>query len=501
MRSFYLSAILLVTCLSCSERGGVVPSEPPIPEGITELRAMLRTDIDEETKLAIYNRLAFRLRDDAPEEARRYAHFQLELAKRTENDLYEGKAYYLLGYVETREKNYPSSIEHYLHATDRFEEVSDNFRLGDTYNNIGEIFLRNDLYGSAVPYFEKAVEYYDAAKEEKYRVLAMENLAIAHWRKKDPDFERAAGIYGVIIAGQLEKAEADPAYIVKLYTNYGFLNFDRGEYTTAIAQYEHALDRVGGLKNEGEYRARLYSNLAEAYMHQGEAYYSKAVEYMDKGAAIKDGIPSNSKFMVQRLNMRGELAMRLGNHGKALGIFAEAIAMADRDIVNEPLQETLVLMEEAQRSYRAEGGQLSYEDAHIIRELERKQESAARKIRGGLDRPELQAALERTVKGYENDRAEARLTADRDRTALMGNLKMAIALIISMLGLVWTNRAFYKKDKRIKMAAKEIESRNADLLMREARLREYVIEEFRELSNEMKKEMETWIDWVKVKWW
>ena len=499
MKQRFLLPIVLTLLFSCLDRDDYKPQKD-LPEDIPTLEGMLREDLGDMDRLKVYNRLAFRLSNTDTERAMKYADLQQALAQREEHHGYWGKALYIKGLIHRDNKNYKSALENYLEASDRFEKAGLGKRIAHCQSNIGEIFQYNNFHGEAIPYFEKAVEYYAAAKQDRYKVLAMENLAIGHWKKKDADLAKATEIYTTIIAEQLALNEVDHDYIVKLYTNYGHLNFDRKDYASAIAQYEHALEHVDMTERKGEHRARLYSNIAEALMYQSREHYVEAKEYMEMGESVKNSTPADSRFMVQRLNMRGELALRLGEYEKALSIFERAIGIANKKVVNEALQETLNLMDRAQQAYLRAGGKLGYADSHRLRSLERKQHELEDGFFKGMDNDELLALLQKTVDGYHHEKKEARLATERDDAILFGWLKITVACLLGGLALGWVNLTATKKVRGMGERVNEMKENVRQMTERVERAKngekwtELVRTTLSGIRNDLEENQATWID-------
>ena len=500
MKSSILLLIVLSLFVTCTDTDRVI-SPDELPDEPSKLESMLDDgNLDNDTRLAVYNKLALKLWNVDPSEALRYTDLQLELAKQVENHEYWGRSFYVKGLVYRNGKDYKVALENYLKASDRFERAGLGKRIAHCQSNIGEIFQYNNFHREAIPYFEKAAEYYRASQQSKYRVNALHNLAISHWKKKNADLKKTADIYTAIIAEQLALKDVDHDYIVKLYTNYGLLNIDLENFATGIAQYENALEHAKGTEREEEYRARLYSNLAEAHMFQGEDHYPEAVDYIAKVQELKGAEQSDSRFTVQILNIQGELAMRLGEHEKALALFEEAAATANKEVVNEALQETLELMDRAQQAYLRAGGKLGYADAHRLHELGKAQERAGREFLNGVDRKELLALLQRTVDGYHHDRKEARLATERDDAILFGWLKIIVTCLLGGLALGWVNLTATKKVRGMGERVNEMKENVRQMTERVERAKngekwtELVRTTLSGIRNDLEENQATWID-------
>ncbi len=429
---YCLVLTLVLFLFSCAEEVGDAEPIPELPQDVPALEAMLRSDIGAATRLEVYYRLVWRLKADNPNRAERYAAQLLELATENGDGLFQGKAHHLKGLLYTSKYNYVDAVKQYLQAIEALGTVNSYGRLGDCYNNIGDILGKAGAYAEAVPYFEKASEYYAVANDPTYQMNALKSLAFYHWKKEAPDYRAGEEVYTRLIGMAREEKSYSP--LVTIYNDYGFMKFVQGDYTGAIENYEIALGYAKDTGGKDVYRVMLYSNLAEAYFHKGKAHYAVSKEYIGKVLALEGIEPSQNRFKIQILNIQGEMYHRLGDHERAIAVLRRSIAIADRGIVNGPLKETLALLREAQRSYRVRGGRLAIEDSWQIEDLAAEQAALERAVRGGLAEAELQGRLLRAIEDHEDgiQKAEARV----EQWGIYGILGICLLLALTALTYV-----------------------------------------------------------------
>lgn len=448
----YLSLLLLACCMACSTTDeGPAPDHGPLPQDIPRLESLLAGgDIDDMTRLKIYNRLVLKLRGDRPHRAGKYAALQLILAGETDNPEYAGKALYLLGLMDKEHRDYNSAIVHYLQAIDRFDIGDIKDRLGDCYNNIGNVFLQTGMFDVAIPYFEKAVEYYEASNYGDYKLLALENLAVCHRKKESPDFATASKIYSQVIQSILNHKDIDYLSLIDLSIDFGVLKFNEEKYREAVEQYALALTYTASLPSSDEHRARLYANMTEAYMYMGEEHYATAGDYLRKLQSLDRPEQRSSKHEIQILNIQGELAHRLGEYERALSLCDRAIALADKEVVNPPLLETVALKRKVQRAYGRKGGPVAIEDSWRMEDLEEQQDRLRRAFEGRLDSAELRAILLRTVDGHHAHREAVREAKERRERHARVLLVLLLVFSVPAYYLIRYVQRHLREEKRLR---------------------------------------------------
>ncbi len=439
----YLCPFVLILCtLSCTTENPQPSAE--LPNDVGALEKLLPSEERGQTKLGIYAKLYKALKTEDPTKANGYLEQQLELAGETGNIEYQGRALHGMGELDNAAKKYDRAVRHYLKAIALFEKVGLADWTAHDYNNIGTVFRRTGIFDEAVPYLEKAVDWYGKAGELHYRAMALSNLAVCQWKKDSPDHGAAEQSYrqAITMEGRLE--DRDRGLLSKWSNDFGGLKFSTGDYEAAIGLYHEALDHAAASKEPELLSAMAYANIAEARTHQGREYYPEAEQWIRKALDMGTALSKNPDIFLQVLNIKGELAHRQGRYEAVMGICEGAIARADTTAISPALSETLALLDRTHRAHLNSGGQLPARQILRVKDLEAAQHSLREHLSGGLDQGKLRAVLAKTI---DNHHDEVRMTLISAKQSLRMQVFLCVALLLLLMLAVVAVRSRVRKNE------------------------------------------------------
>jgi two-component system, NtrC family, sensor kinase len=141
-----LTALFFYTALFC-QAGKAVDS----------LLKALDAETVDSNALRTLNRIGSYYIDNNPAKAISYFERSAELAKKLNNTLRLGNAYYDLGFCYLLKSDYDKSLNYYQESEKIYTRLNDKRRLANAYMSMGNVFFQNKS-------FDKAREYYNNAE-------------------------------------------------------------------------------------------------------------------------------------------------------------------------------------------------------------------------------------------------------------------------------------------------------------------------------------------------
>jgi serine phosphatase RsbU (regulator of sigma subunit) len=181
-------------------------------------------------------------------------------------------AYNGLGIIYSRESNYSSAIEQYLHSLSVYERLMDEEGMSIAYNNIGLNYERQNQ-------FEKAKESYEKCLRLKIKIgkplgIAQAKINLGNVYSNRKDYTTALQLYNDALL--LQKELNNPLLEAAINNSVGVIYLDQKQYAPALNYFMKAL--VLRIKMDDKYGAvDIRNNLA--IINNAEKNYDKAIEY------------------------------------------------------------------------------------------------------------------------------------------------------------------------------------------------------------------------------
>ncbi|MBL3659015.1 tetratricopeptide repeat protein [Fulvivirga sediminis] len=181
-------------------------------------------------------------------------------------------------------------------------------------------------------------------------------------------------------------------------------------------------------------------NIANIY--NAKAEFDQTRKWLDKAHDLASKISLGETSSILSLNIEGELYQLQGEHHKAIDIFNIAIDLADKEVINESLMQSLSLISKSQRALASKGSEIDIKDIFKIEDLRNKQDDLRSKLVNKLDYKSLQVLLDKEIEIHYRDIKQAEI--DKERSTI---IKWASAIILLFI-LVLIGTAIYLKSEK-----------------------------------------------------
>lgn len=471
-----LYLLFLFVLSACKDETEISPEK--LPQDTQELESLLNKEIDTDTRLAVYYQLYKNHRSTDIEQAAHYASQQRGLAEQLDNTLYLGRAYHAQGTLQEQSGEYIEAVNAYLHAIDAFEKIEYRPGVATDLNYLGLVFMRSEGYKDAIPYFEKSAQIYKESRDFKNLSIAYTNLAICLY-ETESYISASDNIEKAIISHR--KAEvSDNERLAYLYYLLGNIQHLTKDFDGAIDQYNKAWE----LANiSDEIKADIAYNFMNTYaqMEQDKEKSNKWLAEAKKYQMQAQNIENEN--LVRQYNIEGEFHQLQGNHQKAVEIFNEAIALANKDIINEPLNNTLDLLSQSYRALTDNGAKVAYEDIYQIADLKEQQQELKNNFANGLSQKALQAALNREVEAHNQRKLQASMV-DRQWLIAQGAGAIVVGLLMVIMVVTINTKATKKKVYNAQKLCAVLQEKN-DALSKENKDHKELLAEIRRIASEV----------------
>ncbi len=318
MKNLFLFLSLLFCTTSFSQ----------VNKEVDSLLKALDTEIQDSNKLRTLNRIGNYYIDNNPSKALEYFERSAALAKKINNTLRLGNAYYDIGFCYLLKNDFDKSLEHYQQSAKIYQQLKDNRRLTNAYMSMGNVFFQSKTLSKASEYYDKAqliveqskdsgqlaslyaqrgtmydqTQQYDSALlylqksmaiakliNDDYMVTTgLSNMGLTYKHKKNTAL--ALQYFDTVLKKYTAMAEPPLDNLAVIYNNIGATQSQAGNYTKAIKAFNKS---IGYCLQEGLTGITMenYRNMAD--MYAGMKDYRQQSIYLEKYYHLKDSIFSN----------------------------------------------------------------------------------------------------------------------------------------------------------------------------------------------------------------
>lgn len=211
----------------------------------------------------------------------------------------KAKTYFYAGRVNQDMQNTKQAMEYFLEAADFAEDGKDNKLQYLIYYYLGELYLKENLYDSALKMYQQSFNYSEHLNNKDYMVYALRNIAFAYSGKGD---NHRALIYFFKALNLLPKS--DTSTLTTLLNEIGGRYSELGDYSHALQTVNKAINI-----NYSDSTKLLYSYLAKAHIYFNKQQYDSASYYYTKSVDSPNlYTKADSYYKLSKIErMRGEL--------------------------------------------------------------------------------------------------------------------------------------------------------------------------------------------------
>ncbi len=234
----------------------------------------------------------------------------------TDNNQFEGLAYYALGegYYYTQE--YDSAMTSYKRSLKYFIAVNDTARLAAAYNNIGLLHFYKADYGPALDAYLTSLNLEKKRKNKLGIAKSHQNIGLIYgnWGRYDQELEHSK------IALNIYKELKDTISIANMENNIGILYVRQKKYKEALQHYNKALHYFTKL-NDHSGKASALSNIGNDYLYLNKT--DLAIKSIGKAINIFKAI-NNRRGLIHAFSTMGEAYAKKGNKRKAIEYYMKS---------------------------------------------------------------------------------------------------------------------------------------------------------------------------------
>jgi len=326
-------------------------------ETIDSLLHILRVTHDA-NKINVYKELSWKLRNNNPSSAYKYAYDALQLAVKLHNKDEEAAIYNYLGVIRRNQNEYSKALEYFFKALTLAERIKNKTEIGYAYNNIGDIYARQKNDSLALIHFQKAFNIFEKTKNKTGQAYVFNQMSLVYINLQK--FDEA--IYYINKTIELRNEIKDHIGIAVCYRNMGDVYMMQSDYKKANEFYIKSLviDK----------KINAFLGLAYTYNHIGQLYskmgfFDMAIPYLDSALHMGEKIKS--------LEVQNIASRELGYVYAQMNDFRKAYFYTDR---HKNLNDSLINLEAGSRITQLT---MQYNFEKQQEEVERKNEQELKK--------------------------------------------------------------------------------------------------------------------------
>lgn len=387
---FILFPALVALAISCQDPEYVDPS-PELPKNVEDMESLLGSISDIKQVKELHWRLYKEYREEAYEEALDHLNDLEALARKSDDNLFLGKALFGQGYIHKVQQNYIQAVDRYLLSIDALEKTDQFGMVGSCLNNLGGIFAETGNHEYAERFYSKAKEIHVQTRDTNRQVLANLNLAICSYSKTLPDYVRAEQLFNeaVNLANLLQ--ESRNKYLNWIYNSAGAMHYKMGNYEEAKSNYLKSIEYVPDGEDMAQLKFAAYCNIGEAAM--GASDFVTAKSWIENAVHLLSQGEISKNYIIEARIIEGELNQKMGDHGKAVEVLEAVIADSDSRIINPSLKEALKLLSRSYKYLNDRGKPVSAKSYDNVLALMEMQEALNVELVEKTNFKALQAAL------------------------------------------------------------------------------------------------------------
>ncbi len=209
--------------------------------------------------------------------------------------------------------NFPKALESYMLTVSAADKSNNDLLAGKSYNNIGYIYYKQDLFDSAISNFKKALLYYAKVENSDARFLkTLTNIGRAY--EVSNKLDSAYFYFDKCLS--LAKETQNEEYQFYSLKNLGVTCNDEGEYDKAIAYFQLALSMNISEEVDQLETPKIHLYLLNIYNKKGNLKLAK--QYSELVTASLDKVASKSTTVIEMYAALGDYYQLTGGYKQAL---------------------------------------------------------------------------------------------------------------------------------------------------------------------------------------
>ena len=274
----YLLFYLFTLCICLNTSAGNKDSIA-FQKKIDSLQHLADTEKSDVTKISYYLQIAKAQETNDRLKAFDNANIAYALSQKTKNKQKMGQCINFLGDLNWFSGDYTSASNYYYKALAIYEELKDTAGIGESYRNIGWIYMGQERYEETVEYFNKSIAINIKLGLNDKLIANYDDLGIVN--KLMGNYEEAIKFCNKTI--KLAEEKQSEKGLATGHGNLAIIYVELGEYNIAIENFQIS-NKNHELTDDHYNCAEGYNGLANCYYHIKN--YNKAIEYIEKALEI-----------------------------------------------------------------------------------------------------------------------------------------------------------------------------------------------------------------------
>ena len=295
------------------------PTPAQISRTIDSLQRVLKTNINNQRKVDVYNLLAEKYNKSDSAQVTYYSRQAMILAKKVGYKKGMANAYCNKGAVLWKYGNYPQARKYHRKALLIREQIGDKKGIADSYNSIGLIYFSQSNYPQALDFFKRTLNIRVQTSDKIGIAKSYNNIGLIY--KNQGNYPQALAIYRQSL--RLKKQLGNKKSIAKSYHNIGLVYYMKGDYPKALEFYQNSV-RIKKQTKDKRGMAKSYTNTGLVYRNMGNV--PKALEFFQKALRIKEQA-GDKKGMAKSYHNIGHIYQSQGDYHKAMDFYQHSLKM------------------------------------------------------------------------------------------------------------------------------------------------------------------------------
>lgn len=264
-----------------------------------------------------------------------------EVAEEANKQKWVAHAYWGIGHLQDMKGLSGEAIYSYLNAVKAFKESDNLLGVANVYSNIGDVYSRVGDYTTAISYLSQAKDIfiYEGTSADKAGIYR--NIGIHYYK---------AGKYkeseDLLVQAEKAALEAKDYQLLSLvYNSFGVSYFKQKKYSEAKKSYRLTIQYADSLENSNWHKALAYGNIGEALFYEGNNIEAK--EWLSKAIVLGQLEQRDPTLVQNSRNLLAELYIKEKDYSNAIALLEEGLKGFDANAVDNSINKSLVLMNEA----------------------------------------------------------------------------------------------------------------------------------------------------------
>ncbi|TAL67835.1 MAG: tetratricopeptide repeat protein [Bacteroidetes bacterium] len=273
-------------------------------------------------RIECLNKISKIIREDKPQEARKYIYESLKLSKGIGYFQGEGQALLNLGVTESVLGDNKKAEVTFNQALKIYKNHSDKLGIIKSKIDLGHVQTLSGNYKDAL---FNLIQSYNMSKEFNYNnELASASLGLGYIYDDMCDYNKALDYLNISV--NIQKKIGNRKDLIKTLNIIGVIYYNIKYYEKSLSSYKEALNYID-TNNNISLLEKIYNNIGLIYSEQGN--HLTAIQYYIKSKTLLEQIQDSIGIAVCNINIGNEYS-QMGDNNKAVELLNMSIELLKR---------------------------------------------------------------------------------------------------------------------------------------------------------------------------